>query len=1234
LRSFWIHSLTVAALSLSITGALAVQAAGSGVIIDGKLNDSFWQRVVPQKLTPSDAGVPPAMGGQIRAVVAGRYLYLAAQLPEPGAHVVAQSVGFDPVWEGGEQARRITMPRRYTYGSPDGEDFVRFIIRVYNENDWMLQVGPLGGYSVKWRWTGEHTWFKSLPYKCDGFLVATSIQDDHWTVEAAIPLEQIGSPLPGYIQLAAARNRAQRPETPQEWWYWPAHEVTSTVPTMHTTELGVADPVYRPSWLGNNQPAIQVGHVPTLPPLYSKWTDLAWRDVPAWTLRRNETAKRLPKFPTEVKFVQDGQTLAVLARCIEPDRIIATVKERDGEVTSDDSFQVFLATTGSSYVEYAINAEGYILDAAGHQGSPRLGTPYADWNSPVRGAAWKSKGEWMARLDLPLETISQALGEVRIPRDWRILLMRFRPGRDGEPAETSQLPVTQSLRPYCPARYRRVELVNADPSQLPTPKFQQRAGDLAFLPTDVLSVDQRKQMNLSHMLERYTEARGEKIVEREARAWDKVHTLADWERFRDSRISALKASLEPFPKRAHLGVHVTSEFRGDGYRRQNIVYQSQPGVWVTANLYLPDRPKEQMPGIILIHSLHGPKTQFELQDMGIMWAREGCVVLAMDQIGYGERTQTYPWDRASYHSRYTMGEQLYLVGSSLMTWMYWDIDRGVDLLWQRPDVSKKQIMIFGGVAGGGDPAAVVAALDPRVSVSVPFNFGVASPLTNAEFGDWESTRSLRLSIADQFLPWLICASVAPRYFVFSHEIEWSDGRGSGIAPGIGVLGQALAHNPAWIRYQKVWGFYHATGHVAEAHGFGPFPGPGEAWSIGPGQRRSLEPILQRWFGIPIPWEDQENTRYENLAKRPIEDRRPVSDLMALNAELASELHAKPLNELVMEQGQAQVKAAREKLAAMPPGERQEWLRREWRQRMGGDIEPNPAPESEVQWTKETPLANVEAVTLSTEPGITVPMLLMLPKSHAASRVPVVVAVSEGGKDLFVDKRSSQIEALLSSGYAVCLPDVRGTGETTPGGQHDPDGVEITLSAADYMIGDSLLGQRLKDLRTVFVYLRTRQELDPQRIGLWGDSFTPPNPPRILKDELPQYQIGPEIEQHAEPLGGMLAILGALYENNIKAVAVHGGLVSFLSMLDDSFPYVPQDVIVPGVLEVGDIGSVAAALAPRPLVFEASVNGKDQLVSANLVRSQLISPNGELAASTTIRAGEGVSDFAGWFRAHL
>jgi dienelactone hydrolase len=1210
------------------------QLCAQGVVIDGRADDGFWRHVKPAKLAPEEGGVPADMSGEVRAAVAGKYLYLSAHLPEPRGNVTARSIGVNPVWEGGGEARHLKAPRRMTYGEPDGEDFVRFVLRVYNENDWMVQVGPLGAYSIRWRWTGEHEWYASDPEKCSGFLIASRTGKDGWGVEAAIPLAELGSPRPGYIQLAVERNRAERPDTPEEQWFWPSGQPTAGVSSVPPGSENMPDPSFQPPLLGNSQPPIPVGYQKGLPGLRESWTGAGWRNAPVWTLRRNEPAARLPEFPTEVKLVQNGHTLAVLARCLEQHDIIAHIRERDGGVTGDDSFQVYLATSGSYYVQYAINPRGSVLDASGHQGSPRLSRPHVEWNSPVRAAAWKEPGAWFARLDIPLDTVSSVLGEVQIPKVWRVLLLRHRPGRDGEIGETSVLPVTQSRTPLCPARYRRLELVSQDPSQLPKPEAPQRSGNLTFLSSRVFSSAQRKQMDLSGMFNNYLRNRILKMLEKERDEWKQVRSRSDWERFRDPRLRALKVALGKFPTRCPLDTRVASEFHGKGYRRQNIVFQSQPGVWVTANLYLPAEPRDRMPGIVILHSLHAPKTQFELQDMGIIWARAGCAVLVMDQVGYGERITTYPWDRSGYNSRYVEGEQLHLAGSSLLTWMVWDAERAVDLLEARADIDKKSIIMLGAVAGGGDPAAVAAALDQRVAAVVPFNFGESTPevprfipgknqwpldLADPGLMDWDTTRVIRRGIVDQFMQWFICAAVAPRKFVYSYELGWN-----------------VQELPAWARYRRVYGFYNALGNLADAHGFGPFPGPGEAWNIGPAQRRSLYPTLERWFGIPSPLGNDKSSPPENLAPRPEIDRQPVSDLTVLTPEISSRLHRKTLHEIAGKEGQKEVAAARAELNGMAPEARLKWLRAHWREKLG-NIEPNPHPKATLEWSREMPNTQAEAISIEVEPGLVVPMLLLRPRPQHATRAPVVVAVSESGKDLFLSKGAPEIESFLKAGAAVCLPDVRATGETTPDGRRDPAGEENTQANTVLMMGETMLGMRLTDLRTVLVYLRGRQDLDSSRIGLWGDSFYPVNPEHLLLNESPQWQIGPEIEQHAEPLGGLLALLGGLYEDDVRTIAVRSGLVSFASMLESNFGYVPQDVVVPGILEAGDIADVAGALAPRPLLLESMVDGLDRLVPQPELERQL-QPVSQAYRKTapgalSIQSSGKPSDLPNWFLKH-
>ena len=408
----------------------------------------------------------------------------------------------------------------------------------------------------------------------------------------------------------------------------------------------------------------------------------------------------------------------------------------------------------------------------------------------------------------------------------------------------------------------------------------------------------------------------------------------------------------------------------------------------------------------------------------------------------------------------------------------------------------------------------------------------------------------------------------------------------------------------------MFAFYGQPDRLDEAHGFGTFPGPGECNNIGPFQRKTLYPELNRWFGIPIPPEEPK-------------DRRPEAELAALTPSVAAELKMAPIYQMVHGVASAKLKTARASLDKLAPAERRNALRRNLAEVLG-DIQPNARPEAISRWKKTWGAAEVEALTVETQPGIIVPVLLLKPAS-AQGRVPVVTAVSEGGKERILQLRTSEIEALLKAGIAVCLPDVRGTGETSPDTRHGPNSEEVSLATTEFMLGGTLLGARLKDLRSVLAYLGTRADLDSGRIALWGDTPAPPNPDRIL-DEVPGWQIGPEIQHQAEPAGALLAILAGLYEDNVRAVAARGGLAGYLALLQDNFAYVPNDVIVPSILEKGDVADAVAAIAPRPLLLEATVDGRNRLLSETSLRSWFAAqPSLEMRVD---------GEVAGWLAARL
>jgi len=710
------------------------------------------------------------------------------------------------------------------------------------------------------------------------------------------------------------------------------------------------------------------------------------------------------------------------------------------------------------------------------------------------------------------------------------------------------------------------------------------AGDLAstLRDLDVTVLSNEERYEVAGMISRDIERRRLLAIQRENMAWSKVKSRNDWERFRDQRLNALRESLGQFPPLPKdLNIETTGRIEGDGYRIENIVIESRPGLLVTANLYLPAKPRESMPAVLFSHSHHNPKTQGELQDMGMTWARHGWVVLVMDLVGHGERRQhpfvssdQYPKPfragRQDYYFRYNVGLQLQLVGESLIGWMVWDLMRGVDLLCSREGVDDDRIVLIGSVAGGGDPAAVAAALDPRIAAVAPFNFGGPQPdypiPQDAEdefyyFGVayWETTRCLRLGGRDGFAHWVIAAGAAPRGLIYSHEFAWD-----------------RARDPVWPRLEKVFGFYDARDRLAVASGRGHLKGrPPESThcnNVGVVHRRELYPHLARWFDWQPPADEFQN-------------RHDVDELLCITPAVAERLDPQPVYKLAGKLADEPIAAARKDIASVDLASRRTILRDGWSTLLG-NITPATKPIVKAVEREEANGVAVERIVLEVEPGIIVPLVVMQARDERSDALPVVIALADSGKQKLLAARPDAVSTWLEAGCAVCLPDVRGCGETSAGSSHGPRSIGTTVSCRDQVLGQTLLGSRLRDLRSLLLFLRTRKGLD-KKVSLWGDSLAALNPPE--RPEVVPYGVdNPNVQ--AEPSAGLLVLLTALFEDHVNAIYARGTFASFRSLLDSQFLYVPHDSVVPGALTVGDVADIAAALVPRPLLVECPVDG--------------------------------------------
>lgn len=192
--------------------------------------------------------------------------------------------------------------------------------------------------------------------------------------------------------------------------------------------------------------------------------------------------------------------------------------------------------------------------------------------------------------------------------------------------------------------------------------------------------------------------------------------LDDWARHKATIRQQLLQAWGGFPAEAcPLDARVLGTLDRDGYRVEKIVFQTHPGVWMTANTYVPDKPGK-LPAILQVHGhWPGAKQDPVVQARCIGAAKLGFFVLAVDALGAGERGIGKAL--GEYHGAFT-GATLLPVGLPLSGLQAYENTRAVDYLTTRPEVDGERIGITG-ASGGGNQSMYSGAWDERLEAVVP-----------------------------------------------------------------------------------------------------------------------------------------------------------------------------------------------------------------------------------------------------------------------------------------------------------------------------------------------------------------------------------------------------------------------------------------------------------------------------------------------------------------------------------
>jgi len=230
-------------------------------------------------------------------------------------------------------------------------------------------------------------------------------------------------------------------------------------------------------------------------------------------------------------------------------------------------------------------------------------------------------------------------------------------------------------------------------------------------PQEMMSVylDKTSTANLTARKERYEALKTPDDI----RAWQEAN--------RDYFINALGG----FPERTPLNAQVVSSGTGEGFRYENLIYESRPQFYVTGTLFLPTTPGPYPAVLFPCGHDDPPRAMDTYQRACILLARYGIAALIYDPIGQGERV-TYLNEDNTPAMYCTVEHTLFaasamLTGTSFAQYRIWDGMRGIDYLQSRPDILPDKIGVTGH-SGGGTLTSYIMALDPRVVAAAPACF--------------------------------------------------------------------------------------------------------------------------------------------------------------------------------------------------------------------------------------------------------------------------------------------------------------------------------------------------------------------------------------------------------------------------------------------------------------------------------------------------------------------------------
>lgn len=622
--------------------------------------------------------------------------------------------------------------------------------------------------------------------------------------------------------------------------------------------------------------------------------------------------------------------------------------------------------------------------------------------------------------------------------------------------------------------------------------------------------------------------------------------------------------LHGFPERNPLNPRTVKILEKNGYRIENVMFQSRADFWVTANLYVPTAGRGPFPGIISPCG-HYPLARMipQYQCAYLNLVKNGFVVLAYDPIGEGERRQYWNPETnltsvgGPVYEHSMPGQLLLLLGENLTQYLVWDGMRAVDYLLTRPEVDPKRIGCAGH-SGGGTLTTFISVADERVRCAANIEGGITNrwPMRIAP---WEPLGPS--DIEQNLFPAALygvdgvdlSSAIAPRPLLAAVEQD---------SPDFDRCAQAIH-----ARYQEL-GFPEKFTTISsdDPH----------AWTVK--LRLATTDWFCRWF----------YNRSGPAVEPQFELESPESLYCTPDGSVRYSQEGQTIFSLIIKK---QAKLPRERpipqTAAQLTAESAE-IRNRLQHLLRYKQSNQPLNPRQIVVTPRKGY-QIEKIQFLSEPGIYIPAWVFVPETKPTNSS-VILYVSDKGIETEGMEfegaeesglRPGVLDTLARKGNLVIAVDVRGIGETQPGhgSRSSAAGVfrqlfdvETALSYMAWFMDQSLLGMRVQDVLRSVDYVMSRPDANNQPLHVIG----------VRR-------------------GGLWCLYAAALDARIRSLISVRSPLSYRSLAQvDRYLY-GADVFVPDVLLEFDLPQIAGIIAGRPLALVLPTGAMKNAVEVDVAR---------------------------------